>query len=146
MNGSNSNSKAKMAVPSSKRRKLKHSSSEEESQDRMETEELEQDSASEGSEEKEEDATSKHKTPVVRQTTRIFNEALYSGAQHKSSMFKLQIDSMLDEISPKYEKYSSTINGALGKIKTMIEGIPDREPLGVSISQQICEIGDADME
>lgn len=124
-----------MAVPSSKRRKLEHSSSDEDSQGRTDAEDSEkyrESSISGEEEEEEEDTTAKHKAPGVRQTARSNNEALYSGAQYKSSLFKLQIDSMLDEIRPNYEKYSSTINGALGKVKTLIEGIPESEPLGIS--------------
>ena len=61
------------------------------------------------------------------------NDALYAGGLYKSSMFKLQVDEMLAEVQPNYEKRAGVIDDALRKLKGFIEGIEDREALSVSI-------------
>lgn len=60
------------------------------------------------------------------------NDAIYAGALYKSSMFKLQVDEMLAEVQPNYEKRASVIDDALRRLKGLIEGIQDREALSVS--------------
>lgn len=125
-----------MAVHPSKRRKLEHSSSDEGSQDGMEIEEGDRmESAEEDS--GEEDANLNHKNPGAKKASQIDYEALYAGGLYKSSMFRLQIDEMLAEERPNYEKFSSTIEAALAKIKAIIEAIPEREPLSVRIFKRI---------
>lgn len=59
------------------------------------------------------------------------DNAIYAGGQYKSSIFKLQVDEMLSEVQPKYEKRLSGVDDALRKLKGLIEGIEDREPLSV---------------
>jgi U3 small nucleolar RNA-associated protein 22 len=58
--------------------------------------------------------------------------ALYSGGLYKSSLFKLQVDELLREVAPKYEKQFSGVSEALHKLKGLIEGIAEREALSVS--------------
>ena len=58
--------------------------------------------------------------------------AMYAGDLYKSSMFKLQVDEMLSEIRPNYEKRMGPVNEALRKLKTIIDSVADREPLSVS--------------
>ena len=60
------------------------------------------------------------------------NDAIYAGGLYKSSMFKLQVDEMLAEVQPNYEKRASVIDDALRRLKGLIEGIEDREALSVS--------------
>jgi U3 small nucleolar RNA-associated protein 22 len=57
--------------------------------------------------------------------------ALYAGGLYKSSMFKLQIDEMLAEVQPNYEKRLRGADEALHKLKSIIEAIEDRELLPV---------------
>jgi hypothetical protein len=64
------------------------------------------------------------------------NDALYAGGLYKSSMFKLQVDEMLAEVQPNYEKRAAVIDDALRKLKGLVEDIEDREAL--SVSNQIC--------
>ena len=59
------------------------------------------------------------------------NDALYAGGLYKSGMFKLQVDEMLAEIQPNYEKRAAAIDDALRRLKSLIEGIGDREALSV---------------
>jgi U3 small nucleolar RNA-associated protein 22 len=58
--------------------------------------------------------------------------ALYAGGLFKSSMFKFQVDYLLEESRPNYEKIFAKANETLGKIKGLIESIKSREPLSVS--------------
>lgn len=67
----------------------------------------------------------------------VDNAAMYSGDLYKSSMFKMQVDEMLSEIRPNYEKRMGPVNEALRKLKTIIENITDREPLGVSLCYKV---------
>lgn len=59
------------------------------------------------------------------------DQAIYSGGLFKSSMFKLQVDEMLAEVQPSYEKRLSGVNEALKKLKEHIESIGDRGPASV---------------
>jgi U3 small nucleolar RNA-associated protein 22 len=61
------------------------------------------------------------------------NDAIYAGGLYKSSMFKLQVDELLAEVQPNYEKRAGVIDDALRNIKGLIEGIEDREGLSVSL-------------
>jgi U3 small nucleolar RNA-associated protein 22 len=58
--------------------------------------------------------------------------ALYAGGLYKSSLFKLQVDELLREVAPNYEKRFNGVTEALHKLKGLIEGIAAREPLSVS--------------
>jgi U3 small nucleolar RNA-associated protein 22 len=60
------------------------------------------------------------------------NDAIYDGGLYKSSMFKLQVDEMLAEVQPNYEKRANVIDDALRRLKCVIEGITDRDLLSVS--------------
>lgn len=125
---SNSTNEIMPAVHSTKRRKLEHNSSDEESDAIIQNGESDQENESDESEK--EETKSKHK--VQKNTSRDDHEAMYSVGLYKSSMFKLQLDNLLADVRPNYEKYQGTINGALHEVKALIEGIADREPLGVS--------------
>lgn len=57
--------------------------------------------------------------------------APYSGESYKSSLFKLQVDEMLSEVKPDYEKRFGPVDNALRRLKTLIEAIPSSEPAPV---------------
>jgi len=57
--------------------------------------------------------------------------ALYAAGQYKSSIFKLQVDEMLAELRPNYDKRMPGINQTLHKLHGLIEAIEDREALPV---------------
>jgi U3 small nucleolar RNA-associated protein 22 len=56
---------------------------------------------------------------------------LYAGGAYKSSMFKLQVDELLREVVPNYEKRFSGVTETLHKLKGLIEEIAEREALSV---------------
>jgi hypothetical protein len=56
---------------------------------------------------------------------------LLVGEMYKSSMFKLQLDELLDEVQPRYERRMVPVENALRKLKSVIERVPDREPVDV---------------
>lgn len=58
--------------------------------------------------------------------------APFAGDAYNSSLFKLQVEEMLVEVKPNYAKRLGPIGNALRKLKTLIEGIPDREEMPVS--------------
>jgi len=58
--------------------------------------------------------------------------ALYAGGLYRSSLFKLQVDELLREVLPNYEKRFSGVSEALHKLRGLIEGIEEREALSVS--------------
>lgn len=60
------------------------------------------------------------------------NDAIYAGGVYKSGIFKLQVDELLAEVQPNYEKRAGVIDDALRKLKGLVEGIEDREGLSVS--------------
>lgn len=55
--------------------------------------------------------------------------ALYAGGMYKSSMFKLQVDEMLTEVRPYYEKRMGWVDTALHRLHSVIGAIEEREPL-----------------
>jgi hypothetical protein len=71
------------------------------------------------------------------------NDAIYVGGSYKSSMFKLQVDEMLAEVQPNYEKRGPVIDEALRTLKGLIEGIEDREGLSVRCKLQCIEASNA---
>ena len=58
--------------------------------------------------------------------------AIYAGGNYKSSLFKLQVDELLSEVRPNYEKRLSGVDDALRRLKGLIEGIGERDALPVS--------------
>jgi len=62
--------------------------------------------------------------------------APYSGESYKSSLFKLQVDEMLSEVKPDYEKRFGPVDNALRRLKTLIEAIPASEPAPVRLSMR----------
>lgn len=106
-----------MAPSPPKRRKLSHGSEE-------------QDSGEENFDSRDNET---RKPTAVKQQRRqdVDDAALYSGGVYNSSLFKLQIDEMLAEVQPNYEKRMTGADDALRRLKTMIEAIEDRGMLPV---------------
>lgn len=117
-----------MAPQSPKRRKLDHSASPEREDGDMSGEESD-DSSSEESTSNAPAATQKRPRPA--QSHNADDSALYSGGVYKSSMFKLQVDELLAEVQPNYEKRLGGVDQALHRLNSLIEGIQGREMLPV---------------
>jgi len=120
-----------MALPSSKRRKLDHDSDE-----ALSANENQERSGEESGDSSEEESTHdapaiKQKRPRPRQSQDVDESALYSGGLYKSSIFKLQVDEMLAEVRPNYEKRLAGVDQALHRLNSLIEGIEGREFLPV---------------
>lgn len=120
-----------MSPLSSKRRKLNHSPSDV-SPDEDGSENDPEEQSSQESVDETGIPQSRQRQLRPKHTQTIDDAALYSGGSYKSSLFKLQVDELLAEIQPNYEKRLSGVNEALHKLKTLLEGIKDREPLCVS--------------
>ncbi|KAL2072272.1 hypothetical protein VTL71DRAFT_11615 [Oculimacula yallundae] len=58
--------------------------------------------------------------------------AIYAGGLYKSSLFKLQVDELLAEVQPNYEKRLNGVDDLLRKLKGLIEGIVEREAVSVA--------------
>lgn len=54
-----------------------------------------------------------------------------SGEKYASGLFQMQIEELLSEVRPNYEKYTFELEQALRKIKEIIERIPPREAVPV---------------
>ena|ERR1700760_602426 len=53
----------------------------------------------------------------------------YVGELYRSNMFKLQVDALLAQLKPNILPIENTINNVLRDLKSVIEAIPEREPL-----------------
>jgi hypothetical protein len=119
-----------MSPQSPKRRKLDHEYDEaaSASENGGGSSEESDDSASESAH----DATTiNQKRPRPSQTQHTDESALYSGGLYKSSMFKLQVDQMLSEVRPNYEKRLGGVDQALHKLNSLIDGIEGQDFLPV---------------
>jgi U3 small nucleolar RNA-associated protein 22 len=67
-----------------------------------------------------------------KQTHDADDNALYAGSLYKSSLFKLQIDELMAEVRPNYEKRLKGVDDALRRLKSLIEAINQRDGLPVS--------------
>lgn len=57
-----------------------------------------------------------------------------AGNIYNSNMFKLQMDELLAEMRPDYERRLKKVEKALHKLKAILERIPEQEPLPVSLT------------
>lgn len=118
-----------MAPHATKRRKLEHSSSPDPGQDSL------SDASQSAGEEEIPDVkpASRPKSAIghAPHTKDADSSALYAGDLYKSSIFKMQVDEMLAEVRPDYEKRLGPVDGALRRLKTLIEEIPGREAVTV---------------
>ncbi|KAH0543993.1 hypothetical protein FGG08_001760 [Glutinoglossum americanum] len=82
----------------------------------------------------------RHSTKLVKNHTAwdaiSKDSQLLAGEMYKSSMFKLQLDELLDEVQPSYKKRMVPVENALRKLKSIIERIPDREPVGANEAEK----------
>ncbi|KAI9643426.1 U3 snoRNP protein [Ciborinia camelliae] len=124
-----------MTPLTTKRRKLEHTSDDEtprSQKSEVNNGDMVDGSADEESSSDDVDAIqSKPKHPPVKRRHDDQDAALYAGGVYKSSMFKLQVDELLNEVRPNYEKRAAAIKSALHQLKNAIEGIEDREPLPI---------------
>ncbi|KAG4443141.1 hypothetical protein IFR05_001373 [Cadophora sp. M221] len=70
--------------------------------------------------------------PRPKRTVDGDDSAIYAGGLYKSSLFKLQVDELLAEVQPQYEKRLKGVDDLLRKLKGLIEGIAERSPVSVS--------------
>jgi len=56
----------------------------------------------------------------------------YTGEVYKSNLFKLQVDDLLETVRPKFPRIEKSIADLLQTVKSIIEAIPNREPISVS--------------
>lgn len=124
-----------MAPFITKRRKLEHASDDEAPQSRRSEVEISDAEDGSGDEESSSDdmdaVQSKPKHAPAKRRHDDLDAALYAGGLYKSSMFKLQVDQLLNEVRPNHEKRAAGIKSALHQLKNAIEGIENREPLSV---------------
>ncbi|KAE8449951.1 hypothetical protein EG329_007090 [Mollisiaceae sp. DMI_Dod_QoI] len=109
----------------SKRRKLEHTPSDVSMEDSLD-EQTSEESADETA-----NPQSKQAPVRPRHTQAIDDAAVFAGGSYKSSLFKLQVDELLAEVQPSYEKRLSGVNEALRKLKTSLEEIEDRDAASV---------------
>lgn len=72
-------------------------------------------------------ASTPHNTARGGKSDRSAEVASASGL-YKSSFFKLQLDELLTDSRPNYDKQAARLQGTLHKLKDVIEGIPDKPP------------------
>jgi U3 small nucleolar RNA-associated protein 22 len=116
---------------SPKRRKLEHKSAEANTEENFSDSDQNDHSSEESADEPV--LVSSKQTPLRAKLTQGANDAaLYAGGSYRSSLFKLQVDELLAEVQPNYEKRLSGVNEALRRLKTLLEGIEDCDPISVS--------------
>ncbi|KAF1988268.1 pre-rRNA processing protein Utp22 [Aulographum hederae CBS 113979] len=61
---------------------------------------------------------------------------IYTGEMFKSNVFKLQMDELLEDCAFKHGKREKEAEGVLHTLKSIIEKIPDREPLSIGDAER----------
>jgi U3 small nucleolar RNA-associated protein 22 len=126
-----------MAQHPIKRRKLEHDGDSSDADAASSNESMaDNSSASDESDNEDQPSKAHKKTPVKAPRTDVDSSAMYAGESHKSSIFKMQVDEMLAEVRPNYEKRMAPVNEALRKLKVIIESLGDREPMSVSCDRE----------
>ncbi|KAH7369894.1 pre-rRNA processing protein-like protein Utp22 [Rhexocercosporidium sp. MPI-PUGE-AT-0058] len=69
--------------------------------------------------------------PRPKRTADDDDSAIYAGGLYKSSLFKLQVDELLTEVQPNYERRLKGVDDLLRRLKALIEGIAERDPISV---------------
>lgn len=69
--------------------------------------------------------------PGFLQKTKSYQMLQTFSETYASSIFQMQIDELLSEVRPKYEKRMVELEQTLHKIKEIVEGIPSREATSV---------------
>ncbi|KAG4413369.1 hypothetical protein IFR04_013486 [Cadophora malorum] len=57
--------------------------------------------------------------------------AIYAGGLYKTNLFKLQVDELLAEVQPNYEKRLKGVDDLLRQLKGLIESIGDRDAVSI---------------
>ena len=65
-------------------------------------------------------------------------DGAYTSESFKSNMFKLQVDELLEQVKPKFGKKEAPAENAMRTLKTIIEQIPSRDALPVSLHVISC--------
>ncbi|KAI9752797.1 MAG: hypothetical protein M4579_005472 [Chaenotheca gracillima] len=60
----------------------------------------------------------------------------FIGETNRSTMFKLQVDELLSEIRPNYQRKKESLDGVLQRLKTVIEQLPEREAKGIQEAER----------
>jgi len=76
-------------------------------------------------------------TPRQARALKQEDYSLYADGVQKSHLLKLQIDDLVTQLRPNYEKRANSIDSALRVLKHSIEAIEDREPVSVCLDSQI---------
>ena len=58
-------------------------------------------------------------------------------AMYNSSTFQVQIDELISEVQPNYEKFRMKTDSILYKLKKIIDGIPTQAPLSVRLQTNL---------
>src|ERR1700744_2449318 len=58
-----------------------------------------------------------------------FMSGTFVGEIYRSNMFKLQVDALLEQLKPNIRTVESTLNSILRDLKSLIEAIPEQDPL-----------------
>jgi hypothetical protein len=74
-----------------------------------------------------------HQTQILTEQTM---SGAYTGEVYKSNLFKLQVDDLLDTVRPKFSRIEKSIAELLQTVKSIVEAIPNREP--ISVSRVLC--------
>lgn len=163
-----------MAAPATKRRKLEHRESEEESEgsfagfddtndttasdqsageevedggdasmngfDSLEEDEDLGDDDDEDKDESDSEEEDKPRQPAkannappkpAKRPASALQDGIYTSETFKSNIFKLQVDDLLDQVKFRYGKKEAPAENAMRTLKSIIEQIPNREPLYV---------------
>ncbi|KAK5173186.1 U3 snoRNP protein [Saxophila tyrrhenica] len=64
--------------------------------------------------------------------SRPTSSGAYATGTFKSSLFKLQVDELLEQMRPRHGKRENEAEAALHKIKQTIDKLPDKDPLSVT--------------
>lgn len=75
-------------------------------------------------------------TSTTKRGKNVTAELALASGFYKSSFFKLQMDELLTELRPNYDKQVSKIQGTLHKLKEIIERVPDREPKPALVAEK----------
>jgi U3 small nucleolar RNA-associated protein 22 len=121
-----------MSPSALKKRKLNHNPKD--SMDADDSPASNSESDAQFSAESEDDAPTSQpqKIPLQHKRAHEDDTMIYAGGDYKSSLFKLQVDELLTEVQPNYEKRLRGVDEALHTLKGLIESFENRDALSVS--------------
>ena len=122
-----------MSATSSKRRKLDHHGTKHSSSDSSLSDQESSNGFSSGEDAPAPRANSKQQQQKSKHSQIEDEGGLYAGGLFKSSVFKYQVDHLLEDSRPKYDRKFGKANETLGRVKELIEAIEPRDALSVSL-------------